>query len=47
MNYVTYVCKWKMIAAETIPGMWERIKENVEGMNSSMICLIYCKNFCK
>jgi hypothetical protein len=36
-----------MIPVETIPGMGKReIKEN-EGVKSSMIYLIYCKNFCK
>jgi hypothetical protein len=39
----------KMRIVETIPGMgggggWRRM---MEGMNSSMIYLIYCKNFCK
>jgi hypothetical protein len=39
----------KMIPAETIPRMGgkRRIKKNVEGVKSSMIYLIYCKNFCK
>jgi hypothetical protein len=34
--------------AEAIPGMGgRRIKENDGGRNSTMIYLIYCKNFCK
>jgi hypothetical protein len=34
----------KMRPVETIPGMRGRvIKEKVEGVNSSMIYLIYCK----
>jgi hypothetical protein len=38
----------KMIPVETIPEMrGVGIKESVKGMNSSLICLIYCKNFCK
>jgi hypothetical protein len=36
----------KMIPDEIIPGMGG-IKENGGGLNSSMIYLIYCKNFCK
>jgi hypothetical protein len=35
-----------MITVETIPGMRGR-RRMVEGVNSSMICLIYCKNFYK
>jgi hypothetical protein len=38
----TYVCKWKMISVETIPGMGVVVKNNGEGVNSSMIYLIYC-----
>jgi hypothetical protein len=39
----THVYKWKNV--KTIPEMGGgRIKENGEGVNSSMI---YCKNFCK
>jgi hypothetical protein len=38
----------KMIPVESIPGMrggrWKRAEE---GVNSSMIYLIHCKNFCK
>jgi hypothetical protein len=38
----------KMRPVETTPGMGEgEIKENGGGVNSSMIYLIYCKNFCK
>jgi hypothetical protein len=39
----------KMRFVDTIPGMGRgRIKENDGGgLNSSMIYLIYCKNFCK
>jgi hypothetical protein len=36
----------KIIPVVTIPGM-ERCRRMVEGINSSMIYLIYCKNFCK
>jgi hypothetical protein len=40
--------KAKMIPVETIPRIGGgRIKENSEGVNSSMIYLIQCKNFCK
>jgi hypothetical protein len=36
-----------MRCIETIPGMEGRgIKENDGGVNSTMIYLIYCKNFC-
>jgi galactitol-specific phosphotransferase system IIB component len=34
-----------MTPVETIAGMGER--GIVEGVNSSMIYLMYCKNFCK
>jgi hypothetical protein len=39
----------KMISVETVSGVGgrERMKENGEGVNSSMIYLTYCKNFCK
>jgi hypothetical protein len=40
----------KMISVITIPGMGVKrgeMKENGGGVNSSMIHLIYCKNFCK
>jgi hypothetical protein len=38
----------KMIPVETVPGIrQERMKESSEGVNSSMICLIHCKNLCK
>jgi hypothetical protein len=42
----THVCKWKI---ETIPGMWggENKEEWWKGVNSSIMCSIYCKNFCK
>jgi hypothetical protein len=38
-----------MISIETIPGMWGvgGYRKMVEGMNSSTIYLIYCKNFYK
>jgi hypothetical protein len=36
-----------MRPVETIPGMVGEIKKNGGGVNSSMIYLIYCKNFCK
>jgi hypothetical protein len=37
-----------MVSVETIPGLGEgRYKRMVEGVNSGMIYLIYCKNFCK
>jgi hypothetical protein len=35
-----------MIPTETIPGM-RRGRGMVEGMNSIIIFLIFCKNFCK
>jgi hypothetical protein len=37
----------KMIPAESIPGMGVEIKENGGVGDSSMLYLIYCKNFCK
>jgi hypothetical protein len=38
----------KMISVETTPGIkGGRIKENDGRVDSSMIYLIYCKNFCK
>jgi hypothetical protein len=40
----------KMVPVETIPVVGERegwIRREVMGVNSSMIYLIYCKNFCK
>jgi hypothetical protein len=38
----------KMRPVETIPRMGERgMKENDEEVNSRIIYLIYCKNFCK
>jgi hypothetical protein len=38
----------KMTPAETIPGMGEEgIKKKGGGVNSSMIYLTHCKNFCK
>jgi hypothetical protein len=38
----------KLRPVESIPGMGrECIKENDGGVNSSMIYLIHCKNFCK
>jgi hypothetical protein len=38
----------KMMPVETIPGWGEEVKRRmVEGVNLSMIYLIYCKNFCK
>jgi hypothetical protein len=44
----THVCKWKMRPVETIPGMGGGgDKEEHGGMNSSMMYLIHCKNFCK
>jgi hypothetical protein len=36
-----------MIPVETIPGMGEGDERAVERVNSSMICLIHCKNLCK
>jgi hypothetical protein len=38
----------KMISVETISGMGEVGRRRmVKGVNSSMIYLMYCKNFCK
>jgi hypothetical protein len=38
----------KMILIGTILGMRAQgIKENGEGVNSPMIYLIYCRNYCK
>jgi hypothetical protein len=37
-----------MISAETFPGIRGRgMKESSGEVNSSMICLIHCKNLCK
>jgi hypothetical protein len=37
----------KMMPIETGPGIGGgRIKENGGGVNSTMVYLIYCKNFC-
>jgi hypothetical protein len=44
----THVCECKNDTVETIPGIGEgRKKESGGGVNSSMIYLIHCKNFCK
>jgi hypothetical protein len=46
--YVHMYVNAKMIPVETIPGIErEGIKESCRGMNSSMIYLVHCKNFCK
>jgi hypothetical protein len=38
----------KIISAKTVPGMGRvESRRMVEGVNSSMIFLIYCKNFYK
>jgi hypothetical protein len=38
----------KMRLAETVPGIGEEgYRRMMEGVNSAMIYLIYCKNFCK
>jgi hypothetical protein len=37
----------KMIPVETVPGIGGGGRRAVEGMNSSMIYLIHCKNLCK
>jgi uncharacterized protein YhbP (UPF0306 family) len=38
----------KMRIVETIPGVGGRGKKRMmEGVNSTMIYFIYCKNFCK
>jgi hypothetical protein len=52
MNMMQKLCAHyvnaKMIAVETTPGMGGgMIRRAVEGVNSSMIYLIYCKNFYK
>jgi hypothetical protein len=40
--------KCKIIPIETVPGIGEaEITRAVEGVNSSMIYLIHCKNLCK
>jgi hypothetical protein len=45
----TRVCKWKNEASWNCSrnGGKEESRRMVEGVNSSMICLIYCKNFGK
>jgi hypothetical protein len=54
LQYPTSNCSWKLqqqkqhVSFETIPGMEERgMKVNIGGGDSSVIYLIYCKNFCK
>jgi hypothetical protein len=43
-----WVCvNGKMIPVENIPGMGEGIKDNDGRVNSSMVYLTYCNNFCK
>jgi hypothetical protein len=37
----------KMIPVETVPGMGGGWRRMVEGVNSSMMYLIYYNNFCK
>jgi hypothetical protein len=38
----------KMVSLQTVPGMREGgMKESSEGVNSSMIYFIHCKNLCK
>jgi hypothetical protein len=37
----------KMIPVENVSGIREGKMRAVEGVNSSMIYLIYCKNLCK
>jgi hypothetical protein len=46
--YIHYV-NAKMIPVETVPGIGGRRNEGeeLEGVNSSMIYLIHCKNLCK
>jgi hypothetical protein len=36
-----------MRPVETVPGMLGMIRRMVEGVNSSMIYFIHCKNLCK
>jgi hypothetical protein len=47
-NKCPHACKWKNGSLEIIPklGLWE-IKESNGGVNSTMMYLIYCKNFGK
>jgi hypothetical protein len=44
-----HVCKWKNVSAEAILRMGgrRRMLEMLEGMNSTKIYGICCKNFCK
>jgi hypothetical protein len=38
----------KMISVETVPGMGGgKLKENTGGVNSSVVYVIYCTDFCK
>jgi hypothetical protein len=47
MSVYTYA-NGKMRPVETISGMGRGgIRRMMEGMNSSIMYLIYCKNFCK
>jgi hypothetical protein len=43
----TQVCRWKNDTCWTIPGMGGWRRRMVKEINSSMIHLLYCKNFCK
>jgi hypothetical protein len=44
----THVCKWKNDICWNYSRNWEGgWRKMVEGMNSSTIYLLYCKNFCK
>jgi hypothetical protein len=45
----TQVNKWENESVETIPRMRERgrLKRMIVGVNSSVLYLIYFKNFCK
>jgi hypothetical protein len=47
-NCVHIYVNAKMIAVETVPGIWGLgIKRAKKGMNSSVIYLMYSKNLCK
>jgi hypothetical protein len=48
-RYCVYIyVNRKIIPVETIPGMQGgELRKNGRGINSNMLYLMYCKNFCK
>jgi hypothetical protein len=47
-NTVYNLCKWRNETYKLVQEWWEQgYRRMVLGENSSMICLTYCKDFCK